>query len=78
MMADYPVCLHSVSANKDKGFVSVFSLLTYEPIGIALPASDPLLLNWTENFLERLDKTETLEVLATKWLGELMKEAEGM
>ena len=78
MMADYPVCLHSVSANKDKGFISVFSLLTYEPIGIALPASDPLLLNWTENFLERLDKTETLEVLATKWLGKLIKEAEGM
>ena len=50
-------------------------MLTYEPIGIALPASDALFMNWTSNFLERLDKTETLEVLANKWLGKLMKEA---
>jgi len=51
-------------------------MLTYEPIGIALPANDALFVNWTSNFLERLDKTLTLEVLAKKWLGELMKNAE--
>ena len=78
MMADYPVCLHTISTNKEAGFISVFSRLTYEPIGIALPANDPLLLNWTQNFLERLEKTETLEVLGIKWLGELIKEAEGL
>ncbi|MFW2440754.1 MAG: transporter substrate-binding domain-containing protein [Arenicellales bacterium] len=75
MMADYPVCLHTINANPKAGFISVFSMLTYEPIGIALPANDALFVNWTTNFLERLDKTETLEVLATKWLGELMEEA---
>jgi len=75
MMADYPVCLHTVSSNPDAGFISVFSMLTYEPIGVALPANDPLLMNWTTNFLERLDKTETLEVLADKWLGNLIKDA---
>ena len=74
MMADYPVCLHTVSSNPKSGFVSVFSMLTYEPIGIALPANDPLFMNWTTNLLERLDKTETLEVLADKWLGKLMKD----
>jgi polar amino acid transport system substrate-binding protein len=75
MMADYPVCLHTINKNPNAGFISVFSVLTYEPIGIALPASDALFMNWTSNFLERLDKTETLEVLANKWLGKLMKEA---
>jgi len=75
MMADYPVCLHTVNANPDAGFISVFSMLTYEPIGVALPANDALFVNWTSNFLERLDKTETLEVLANKWLGNLMEEA---
>jgi polar amino acid transport system substrate-binding protein len=78
MMADFPVCLHTISKNKDAGFVSVFSRLTYEPIGIALPANDPLFLNWTENLLERLEQTETMEVLGIKWLGEIIKEAEGM
>lgn len=75
MMADYPVCMHAIKSNPTSGFISVFSMLTYEPIGIALPANDALFMNWTSNFLERLDKTETLELLATKWLGELMKEA---
>ncbi len=75
MMADYPVCLHTINKNPTSGFISVFSMLTYEPIGIALPANDALFMNWTSNFLERLDKTETLEVLANKWLGELMKDA---
>jgi polar amino acid transport system substrate-binding protein len=73
MMADYPVCLHTVSSNPEAGFISVFSTLTYEPIGVALPANDALFINWTENFLERLDKTETLEVLAQKWLGNFLK-----
>jgi polar amino acid transport system substrate-binding protein len=71
MLADYPVCLMTIKNNPDKGFVSVFSLLTYEPIGIAVPA-DAHYINWMTNFLERLDKTLTLEVLAKKWLGELL------
>lgn len=75
MMTDYPVCLHIISSNPDSGFISVFSKLTYEPIGIALPANDALFVNWTTNFLERLDQTLTLEILATKWLGELINEA---
>ena len=74
MMADYPVCLHTINANPKAGFISVFSMLTYEPIGIALPANDALFMNWTSNLLERLEETETLELLASKWLGELMQE----
>jgi len=76
MMADYPVCLYTINNNPKAGFISVFSLLTYEPIGIALPANDALFVNWTSNFLERMDRTLTLDVLAKKWLGELIKNAE--
>jgi polar amino acid transport system substrate-binding protein len=71
MLTDYPVCLATIKNNPDAGFVSVFSLLTYEPIGIAVPGNDALFINWTENFLERLKQTAVLEVLGKKWLGDL-------
>lgn len=71
MLTDYPVCLATIKNNPDAGFVSVFSLLTYEPIGIAVPGDDPLFINWTENFLERVSQTSLLDVLAVKWLGAL-------
>jgi len=69
MLTDYPICLYMLARNSDAGFVSVLSLLTYEPIGIALPAGDSLYLNWTENFLKRLEGTGTLKELGQRWLG---------
>jgi polar amino acid transport system substrate-binding protein len=71
MLTDYPICLATIKNNPDAGFVSVFSLLTYEPIGIAVPGDDPLFINWTENFLERVSQTSLLDVLVVKWLGDL-------
>jgi len=71
MLTDYPVCLSTIKNNPDAGFVSVFSLLTYEPIGIAVPGNDPLFINWTENFIERVSQTALLDVLAVKWFGDL-------
>ena len=38
------------------------------PIGIALPASDPLLLNLLENYLNALETTGALDELRSKWL----------
>lgn len=67
LLTDYPVCLAILKANPDAGFVSVFSLLTYEPIGIALPADDALFINWTENFLERMAGTSGFEELGKRW-----------
>jgi len=34
--------------HRDKGLVSLITPLTYEPIGIAMPPNDPLLMNWME------------------------------
>jgi ABC-type amino acid transport substrate-binding protein len=69
MLTDYPICLSALMSHPDDGFVSLFSLLTYEPIGIALPANDPQFINWTENFLLRLNGTNTLQALGRRWLG---------
>jgi len=70
MMTDFPVCLSTLKNYPDAGFVSLFSLLNYEPIGIAVPGNDPLFINWTQNFLERLDGTGTLDEIGTHWFGE--------
>ncbi|MCB1773809.1 MAG: transporter substrate-binding domain-containing protein [Gammaproteobacteria bacterium] len=71
MLTDYPICMATLKANQDAGFVSVFSLLTYEPIGIALPANDAQFINFTENMLERLDKTNAFEELSKRWFGQI-------
>lgn len=71
MLADYPVCAATLEAHPEAGFVSLLSLITYEPIGIALPANDSQILNWTENFLHRLEGTGTLQGLSEKWFGSM-------
>jgi ABC-type amino acid transport substrate-binding protein len=70
LLTDYPVCLSILKHHPDDGFVSLFSLLSYEPIGIALPGSDPLYINWTENFLKRLEGVGALDELGNRWFGE--------
>lgn len=70
VLTDYPICLSTVKNHPDDGFVPLFSLLNYEPIGIALPGDDPLFVNWTENFLERADGTGILGELGKRWFGE--------
>ena len=71
MLTDFPVCLATIKNNPDAGFVTVLSLLSYEPIGIAVPGDDPLFINWTENFLERISQMGLLDVLGEKWFGDL-------
>jgi polar amino acid transport system substrate-binding protein len=76
LMTDYPVCLSTLKENPDAGYVTVFSLLSYEPIGIALPGNDSLFINWTENFLKRADGVGLLEELSMRWFGKLTLVAE--
>ena len=67
MIADYPICMLSVFRYPDKGLLSLFTPITYEPIGIALPANDPLLVNWLENLLNSLKGSGQLETLRAQW-----------
>jgi polar amino acid transport system substrate-binding protein len=68
MVADYPICVVSVFRYPDKGLASVITPFTYEPIGIALPPNDPLLVNWMQNFLNTLEESGELEKLKDHWL----------
>jgi len=67
LLTDFPICKSIISSNPDDGFVSVFSNLTYEPIGIAVAPQNAHLVNYTENFLVRANRVGLLEALANKW-----------
>ena len=68
MVADYPICVVSVFRYPDQGLLSVVTTLTYEPIGVGVPAGDPLLVNWVENFMGIAEKVGLFEELKNKWL----------
>jgi polar amino acid transport system substrate-binding protein len=68
LVADHPICVVSVARYPDKGLMSVLAPLTYEPLGIALPANDPLLVNWLENFLKSFEGSGALDNLKERWV----------
>ena len=68
MVADYPICLVSVFRYPEEGLLTVVTPLTYEPIGIAVPVNDPLLVNWLENFLNTMEASGNLESITDYWL----------
>jgi polar amino acid transport system substrate-binding protein len=67
MVADYPICVVSVFRYPEAELLSVVTPLTYEPIGIAVPAGDPLLVNWLENFMNGLKNSGMFDELKQKW-----------
>lgn len=69
MLSEYPMCAAAVANNPEAGFEATFSLLSYEPISIAMPGNDPLFMNWTDNFIKRLKATGTIDGLLQKWMG---------
>jgi len=70
MVADYPICVVSLFRYPEAGLLSVVTQLTYEPIGIAIPANDPLLMNWTHNTLNNIEGSGILDELKLKWFAE--------
>ena len=67
MVADFPICNLSVFRYRDKGLTTLKSPLNYEPIGIAMLPTDPLLLNWAQNFVTTMLNSGDLELLRQKW-----------
>ena len=67
MVADYPICVVSVFRYPNQGLLSVVTTLTYEPIGVGVPAGDPLLVNWVENFMGMAEETGLLQEFKEKW-----------
>ena len=70
MIADYPICIVSVFRYPEAGLLSIVTQLTYEPIGIAIPANDPLMMNWTRNTLNNIEGSGILDELKLKWFAE--------
>ena len=66
-LSEYPVCKAIIANNPNDKFISVFSNLTYDPIGIAVAPQNAHLLNYTQNFLVRAEHVGLLKVLAIKW-----------
>lgn len=67
LVADFPFCALTAHRYPDKGLAAGQSPLTFEPLGIAMPA-DPLLINWVQNFLIVLEGSGELKKLHEKWL----------
>jgi polar amino acid transport system substrate-binding protein len=67
LIAEYPYCAFTAFRYKSKGLSAGATRFTFEPLGIALPEGDPLLVNWVENVLRTLKKSGDLQELIDRW-----------
>ncbi len=70
MLADHLACSVGMWRNPDRGLVMRSSPFSIEPLGIALPAEAPLLLNLVQNYLNTLKSTGLLARYKAKWLAD--------
>jgi polar amino acid transport system substrate-binding protein len=67
MVADIPICAISMLRYPAANLGMLPQPLTIEPIGVAMPAGDSLLLNLIENYLAALDSVGLLDKLEKRW-----------
>lgn len=67
MVADFPICALSLLRHPEAGLATTLEPLTIEPIGIALPAGDSLLLNMVSNYFGALESVGLMELLEIRW-----------
>jgi polar amino acid transport system substrate-binding protein len=70
LIADAQICKVSAWRFADKGLATISTPFTIEPLGIALPADAPLLVNLVENFLDTLEYTGLLSQYKARWLSD--------
>ncbi len=70
LVADFQICQVTVMRNRDAGLVALRQPFTVEPLGIALPANAPLLVNLVQNYLATLEYTGLLTRFKAKWLSD--------
>ena len=68
LVADYPICLISTFRFPEHELLTLLKPFTFEPIGIAIPANDPLLVNWLQNFFISLKGSGKLKTITSHWL----------
>jgi len=67
LVADFPFCVLTVLKHSDAKLVTLSEPFTYEPLGIALPANDPLFVNLVQNFLVTMEGTGRLLEMKARW-----------
>jgi polar amino acid transport system substrate-binding protein len=70
MIADFPICQLSVLRHPEADLSTLMTPFTIEPLGIALPAEDPLLVNLIQNYLNTLENTGLLMQFKAKWFSD--------
>jgi polar amino acid transport system substrate-binding protein len=70
MVADHPICVISVARYPQHNLFSIIAPFTYEPLGVALPADDPLLVNWVTNFLNKLEDSGVMDNVRGRWFND--------
>jgi polar amino acid transport system substrate-binding protein len=70
MVADRPICVISIMKYPGKDLVTTKDPLTVEPIGMALPSSDPQFLNLVTNYISTLQISGILAALEKKWFND--------
>ncbi len=68
MVADMPICVITAMRHPGKGLATLTEPLTVEPVGVAVPASDPQLQALVDTYLDAFEATGILEALRAKWL----------
>jgi polar amino acid transport system substrate-binding protein len=70
LLADHPFCMVTVYRFGGQDLATLETPFTFEPLGIALPPNDPLLINWTQNALADLDDSGGIFDLMYNWFEE--------
>ena len=76
MVADYHFCAFAAFRYKEKGLTTVEAPFTFDPIGVAMPDGDPLLVNLVQNSLASLMGSGDLKKMTERWFkdGSWLKE----
>ncbi len=70
LVADYQFCFYAVLRHPDKQYIASINPITYEPLGIAMPGDDPLLINLVTNYLNTMRSSGKLDLLKKRWFGD--------
>lgn len=70
LLADHPFCMVTVYRYKSDHFETLATPFTFEPLGIALPKTDPLLTNWVQNVLADVEDSGAIYDTMYNWFEE--------
>lgn len=68
VVADRPILVVTMMRNPDVNLMISNAPLTIEPIGVALPPGDALLLNFIDNTLGAMDAVGLIDAIEARWL----------